>query len=254
MTFRTYSPSSSVRQSRSRERSKPYRFRKPPSNHAVHRPSDLDPLGPSRPRPVHAGRAGNTAFLGWLDCLFPCLRHCLLPRLQPAWCNPQFPNFGDHGTERLYFRNDPVLSKLLHRFFDGVSCLATWLLPPATRRVHLGCVTNGCDDHRPRTTLAYGLALGGNQFRGRPRGIRPCGRILLAREAAAHDDLLLLNVELSSTRQLLKESSRVEERLHIARELHDILGHHLAALSIQLEHAMHVASDPVRTDIESAQA
>ena len=78
--------------------------------------------------------------------------------------------------------------------------------------------------------------------------------ILLAREAAAHDDLLLLNVELSSTRELLKESSRVEERLHIARELHDILGHHLAALSIQLEHAMHVASDPVRTDIESAQA
>ena len=46
----------------------------------------------------------------------------------------------------------------------------------------------------------------------------------------------------------------MEERLHIARELHDILGHHLAALSIQLEHAMHVASDPVRTDIESAQA
>ena len=49
--------------------------------------------------------------------------------------------------------------------------------------------------------------------------------ILLAREAAAHDDLLLLNVELSTTRELLKESGRLEERLHIARELHDILGH-----------------------------
>ena len=46
----------------------------------------------------------------------------------------------------------------------------------------------------------------------------------------------------------------MEERLHIARELHGILGHHLAALSIQLEHAMHVASDPVRADIENAQA
>jgi signal transduction histidine kinase len=77
--------------------------------------------------------------------------------------------------------------------------------------------------------------------------------VLLAREVAAHDDLLLLNVELSSTRELLKESSRVEERLHIARELHDILGHHLAALSIQLEHAVHVSSDVVRGDIESAQ-
>ena len=76
--------------------------------------------------------------------------------------------------------------------------------------------------------------------------------ILLAREAAVHDGLLLLNVELSSMRELLKESSRMEERLRIARELHDILGPHLAALSIQLEHAMHVASDPVRADIESA--
>jgi signal transduction histidine kinase len=77
---------------------------------------------------------------------------------------------------------------------------------------------------------------------------------LLAKEAAAHDELLLLNVELTSTRELLKESSRVEERLHIARELHDVLGHHLAALSIQLEHAVHVAPDSVRSDIEGAQA
>jgi signal transduction histidine kinase len=79
------------------------------------------------------------------------------------------------------------------------------------------------------------------------------GGMLLAREAAARDELLLLNIELSSTRELLKESSRAEERLHIARELHDVLGHHLAALSIQLEHAVHVAPDSVRADIEAAQ-
>jgi signal transduction histidine kinase len=79
------------------------------------------------------------------------------------------------------------------------------------------------------------------------------GGMLLAKEAAARNELLLLNVELSSTRELLKESSRAEERLHIARELHDVLGHHLAALSIQLEHAIHVAPDSVRADIEAAQ-
>jgi signal transduction histidine kinase len=77
--------------------------------------------------------------------------------------------------------------------------------------------------------------------------------MLLAREAAARSDLLLLNIELSSTRELLKETSRAEERLHIARELHDVLGHYLAALSIQLEHAVHVAPDSVRADIEAAQ-
>jgi len=78
------------------------------------------------------------------------------------------------------------------------------------------------------------------------------GGLLLAKEAAARNELLLLNIELRSTRDLLKESSRAEERLHIARELHDVLGHHLAALSIQLEHAVHVASDSVRADIEAA--
>lgn len=84
-------------------------------------------------------------------------------------------------------------------------------------------------------------------------GFAMVGGILLAKEAAARDELLLLNLELSSTRELLRESSRAEERLHIARELHDVLGHHLAALSIQLEHAVHVAPDSVRADIEAAQ-
>ena len=78
--------------------------------------------------------------------------------------------------------------------------------------------------------------------------------MLLAKEVAARDELLLLNIELSSTRELLKESSRVDERMRIARELHDVLGHHLAALSIQLEHAVHVATDSVRPDIQAAQS
>jgi signal transduction histidine kinase len=78
--------------------------------------------------------------------------------------------------------------------------------------------------------------------------------MLLAKEVAARDELLLLNIELSSTRDLLKEGSRVDERMRIARELHDVLGHHLAALSIQLEHAVHVATDSVRPDIEAAQS
>lgn len=78
--------------------------------------------------------------------------------------------------------------------------------------------------------------------------------MLLGKEAAARDELMLLNLELSSTRELLKENSRAEERLRIARELHDVLGHHLAALSIQLEHAVHVATGSVRGEVESAQA
>ncbi len=76
---------------------------------------------------------------------------------------------------------------------------------------------------------------------------------LLAQEATGRDELLLLNIELGSTRELLKESSRTAERLHIARELHDVLGHHLAALSLQLEHAVHVADGSLQAEIERAQ-
>ncbi len=76
---------------------------------------------------------------------------------------------------------------------------------------------------------------------------------LLAQEAAARDELLLLSVELGSTRELLKESTRVSERLHIARELHDVLGHHLTALSLQLEHAVHITAGDAKQEVERAQ-
>src|SRR5262249_42914618 len=62
----------------------------------------------------------------------------------------------------------------------------------------------------------------------------------------------------AATRELLVHASRAEERLRIARELHDVIGHHLSALSLNLEVAGlelrkpegHDASRP----IEKAQA
>jgi signal transduction histidine kinase len=58
---------------------------------------------------------------------------------------------------------------------------------------------------------------------------------LLAREARARADLERTNKELVATRRLLAESTRLTERLRIARELHDAMGHHLAGLSLNLE-------------------
>ncbi len=63
---------------------------------------------------------------------------------------------------------------------------------------------------------------------------------LVRREALARRSLAEVNVELHATRALLAEASRAHERTRIARELHDVLGHDLTALGLQLEIASHV--------------
>jgi signal transduction histidine kinase len=58
---------------------------------------------------------------------------------------------------------------------------------------------------------------------------------LLDREARAREALARTNTELVATRERLAENARLGERLRIARELHDAMGHHLAGLSLNLE-------------------
>lgn len=58
------------------------------------------------------------------------------------------------------------------------------------------------------------------------------GRALLA---ATHADLV-------AAQQRLAQQARVQERLRIARDLHDAMGHHLVALGIHLQLAQHAPS------------
>jgi len=71
----------------------------------------------------------------------------------------------------------------------------------------------------------------------------------VAREAIARNELAKLNTELRATQQLLVDSSKVAERMRIARELHDLLGHHLTALSLNLEVASHLTQDRAQEHI-----
>ncbi len=62
-------------------------------------------------------------------------------------------------------------------------------------------------------------------------------------EAQARIELSRLNTDLRAAEIMLEESARTAERLRIARELHDAVGHHLTALSIQIELARHACPD-----------
>ncbi|HEV8632381.1 MAG TPA: histidine kinase [Thermoanaerobaculia bacterium] len=73
-----------------------------------------------------------------------------------------------------------------------------------------------------------------------------------AREVEAREALERANAELRATQELLAESSRLAERSRIAGEIHDVLGHHLTALSLNLEAALHLDREPAREHLERA--
>jgi signal transduction histidine kinase len=79
--------------------------------------------------------------------------------------------------------------------------------------------------------------------------------LTLKRESDAKAVYAALNVEMLATREMLAERSRANERLRISRDLHDVLGHRLTALSLNLEIAMNKATlEDGRGEIQLAQS
>jgi signal transduction histidine kinase len=78
--------------------------------------------------------------------------------------------------------------------------------------------------------------------------------VVARQQAEAREEQRRLNAELRATRALLAESSRLNERMRISRELHDLLGHHLTALSLNLEVASHVTSGKGQEHVRQAQS
>ena len=73
------------------------------------------------------------------------------------------------------------------------------------------------------------------------------------REVRARRQLAVVVDELRATRALLAEASRQAERLQISRELHDLMGHHLTALGMNLQVALHLLpAGPARAHVEQA--
>lgn len=76
--------------------------------------------------------------------------------------------------------------------------------------------------------------------------------LVALQQAQAREEQRRLNAELRATRALLADSARVNERTRISRELHDLLGHHLTALSLNLEVAGHLSDGRVKEHVQQA--
>lgn len=78
------------------------------------------------------------------------------------------------------------------------------------------------------------------------------GSLAAVREKNARDELRLLNHELRATQALLAQNTRIAERVRIARELHDLVGHHLTALTLNLEVVTHLVEGKALEHVQQA--
>ncbi len=77
---------------------------------------------------------------------------------------------------------------------------------------------------------------------------------LFAEARRANAQLANANRDLVQLQDSLNQKTRVEERLRIAHDMHDILGHHLSALHLNLELASHQAQGEVCNTIGTARS
>lgn len=95
------------------------------------------------------------------------------------------------------------------------------------------------------TSIEAGLFLGISMFAF-------VSSVVVLRQNAARDELRRVNSELQATQSLLAENTRIAERVRIARELHDLVGHHLTALTLNLEVVTHLVDGKVLEHVQQA--
>jgi signal transduction histidine kinase len=69
-----------------------------------------------------------------------------------------------------------------------------------------------------------------------------------------HAELSAAHAELEAAQARLAETSRNDERLRISRDLHDLVGHQLSALAVNLEVASHLAEGRAAEPVGQARA
>lgn len=76
--------------------------------------------------------------------------------------------------------------------------------------------------------------------------------LLALQQLQARADLRRVNAQLVATQSLLAENTRIAERVRISRDLHDVIGHHLTALTLNLEVASHTSQGQAKAHVDQA--
>jgi signal transduction histidine kinase len=76
--------------------------------------------------------------------------------------------------------------------------------------------------------------------------------VTLIREQRLRRELSEAHIDLRAASALLSESARTAERLRISRDLHDLIGHQLTVLTLELEAARHRDGEQAREHVERA--
>jgi len=134
-----------------------------------------------------------------------------------------------------------------------VASLLPWMLAPApamtwliAQNVLLVVVLSYIPDIAFReAAVAGGLFLGISLFAF-------MSGLVALRQLTARDELRKVNSELRATQALLAENTRIAERVRIARELHDLVGHHLTALTLNLQVATHLVEGKALEHVQQA--
>jgi signal transduction histidine kinase len=134
-----------------------------------------------------------------------------------------------------------------------VAGLLPWMLPPAPAMTWLiaqNVLLVAVLSYIPDITFIAAAPIGG-LFLGISLFAFMSGVVAL-RQHIARDALRKVNSELRATQALLAENTRIAERVRIARELHDLIGHHLTALTLNLEVATHLVEGKALEHVQQA--
>ena len=72
-----------------------------------------------------------------------------------------------------------------------------------------------------------------------------------SKERQAEEYANQLNREFLATQKLLSQASKQAQRVRITRNIHDLLGHHLTALTINLQVASRITQGEAKEKVES---